>query len=93
MAKVHNIYHCTAPDDAVFIGRGSSWGNPFIIGRDGTRSEVIKKFEEKILPNLDLTKLIGYDLVCYCKPQDCHGDSILNKIKEKYNDDGTPRKA
>jgi hypothetical protein len=30
-------------DGAVYIGRGSKWGNPFVIGRDGTRAEVIAK--------------------------------------------------
>jgi hypothetical protein len=26
----------------VYIGRPSKWGNPFVIGRDGTRADVIK---------------------------------------------------
>ena len=29
----------------VYIGRPSKWGNPFEIGKDGTREEVIEKFE------------------------------------------------
>ena len=32
----------------VYIGRGSIWGNPFIIGKDGDRDEVIKKYEDYI---------------------------------------------
>ncbi len=28
----------------VFIGRPSKWGNPFIIGKDGTREEVLEKY-------------------------------------------------
>ncbi len=27
----------------VYIGRGSKWGNPFHIGKDGNRKEVIDK--------------------------------------------------
>jgi Domain of unknown function (DUF4326) len=27
--------------DRVYVGRPSKWGNPFAIGRDGTRDEVI----------------------------------------------------
>ena len=27
----------------VFIGRESQWGNPFEIGKDGNRKQVIKK--------------------------------------------------
>ena len=30
----------------VYIGRGSKWGNPFVIGRDGDRDLVIKKFKK-----------------------------------------------
>jgi hypothetical protein len=29
--------------DRVYVGRPSKWGNPFVIGRDGTRDEVIAK--------------------------------------------------
>jgi hypothetical protein len=31
--------------DYVYIGRGSPLGNPYIIGKDGDRAEVIKKYE------------------------------------------------
>jgi hypothetical protein len=30
----------------VYIGRGSVWGNPFVIGKDGDRAEVIRKYED-----------------------------------------------
>ena len=86
MNRVHNFHFHTAPEDAIYIGRGSPWGNPFVIGRDGNRNEVCDKFEQRILPNLDLTPLIGHDLICYCKPARCHGDSILNRIKELQNE-------
>ena len=82
MSKVHNKHHNTAPNDAIYIGRGSPWGNPYVIGRDGDRNEVCDKFEKNVLPHLDLTKLIGRDLVCFCKPARCHGDAILKKIEE-----------
>lgn len=88
MNRVHNFHHRTAPEDAIYIGRGSPWGNPFVIGRDGNRNEVCDKFEQRILPNLDLTPLFGHDLICYCKPARCHGDSILTRIKELQNDAG-----
>lgn len=77
MPKVHNRHHKTAPANAVYIGRGSPWGNPFVIGKDGDRDQVCDRFEREILPTLDLEPLRGRDLVCYCKPQRCHGDSIL----------------
>lgn len=82
MPKVHNRYHRTAPTDAVYIGRGSPWGNPFVIGVDGDRDEVCDRFERETLPNLDLTPLIGKDLVCYCASKRCHGDALLRAAAE-----------
>ena len=79
--KVHNKYKNTAPSDAVYIGRPTKWGNPFVIGKDGTREDVIRKYEEWIVtqPNLmqALHELRGKDLVCFCAPQGCHGDVLL----------------
>lgn len=69
----------------VYIGRGSKWGNPFKIGRDGTREEVIRKYEKYLLDNPklmeDLSELKGKRLACYCKPLACHGDVLIKYIK------------
>lgn len=77
--KVLNKYHGNIPADAVYIGRGSQYGNPYVIGKHGTREEVITLFEQNILPTLDVSALRGKSLVCFCKPKACHGDSILKK--------------
>lgn len=66
-----------APPGAVYVGRGTPWGNPFRVGRDGTRSEVIERFRREVLPTLDLTPLRGKDLVCWCAPKPCHADVLL----------------
>jgi len=78
VASVFNK-HKGAPSTAVYIGRGSPWGNPFKIGRDGDRDKVCDRFEQEILPTLDVSMLRGKDLVCFCKPARCHGDAILRK--------------
>jgi hypothetical protein len=79
--EVHNKYKNTAPPGSVYIGRPSKFGNPFVIGKDGTRPEVIAKFEAYILSNPELMdalkELRGKDLVCYCAPQACHGDVLM----------------
>lgn len=77
--KVLRVYnrHAGAPADAVFVGRGSPWGNPFRIGHDGTREECIEKFKYHTLPTLDLRPLVGKSLVCFCAPRACHGDLLL----------------
>ena len=68
----------------VYIGRPSKWGNPFVIGADGSRADVVRKFEEYLKSNPRLMEaakqeLKGKDLVCFCAPLPCHGD-ILSRI-------------
>lgn len=78
--KVLNKYKDGVPSGAVYIGRGSKWGNRFIIGVDGTRDEVIAKFEADIPEDLRgdaQIELRGKDLVCFCAPAACHGDILL----------------
>ena len=81
MFKVHNRKQTTTPAGAVYIGRGSKWGNPYRIGPDGDRSDVIAKHERwlkrehELLRSLD--ELRGRHLVCYCAPAPCHGDLLL----------------
>jgi hypothetical protein len=71
----------------VFIGRPSKWGNPFEIGRDGTREQVIRMYEVHIRrsPKLlaALPELVGKCLGCYCKPLACHGDVLIRLLKER----------
>lgn len=38
------------PPNTVYVGRGSRWGNPFVIGKDGTAEECIKKFSNYLFP-------------------------------------------
>ena len=67
--------------NSVYIGRPGIWGNPFVIGKDGTRNEVIAKFERWIVqqPRLmaRLEELKGKHLVCWCAPARCHGDVLV----------------
>jgi len=64
----------------VYIGRPGPWGNPFVIGRDGTRNEVIAKYSVwvRAQPGLmaALPELRGKVLGCHCKPEPCHGDIL-----------------
>lgn len=81
MAKVLNKKRHGVPVDAVYIGRPSKWGNPFVIGRDGTRAQVIAKYRAYLLRDARLMaalpELCGRDLVCWCAPEACHGDVLL----------------
>lgn len=87
MPKVHNKYHQTAGPDAIYIGRGSLYGNPFVIGKDGNRDEVCDKYEQYLLNNPQLlqavkTNLKGRDVVCFCAPKRCHGDTLVRLANE-----------
>jgi hypothetical protein len=93
MIKVVNIRNYKGK--MVYIGRGSVVGNKFIIGKNGDRKEVIKKYEIDLMNedrNSERWKFIeilksrhvkGENIVlgCYCSPLACHGD-IIKKIIE-----------
>jgi hypothetical protein len=91
MAAVVNVksgafYH-------IYIGRAnarygllaSPFANPFTIGRDGTRADVLHKYKEHILSSPDLLVLLpalkGKILGCWCKPAPCHGDVLVELIE------------
>lgn len=74
------VVHCKRDQYDVYIGRPSKWGNPFTIGKDGSRDEVIAKYADwiKTQPELlaALPELEGKILGCWCAPQPCHGDIL-----------------
>ena len=70
----------------VYIGRGSPWGNPFVIGIHGDRDDVIYEYRHWMMEQwckIDgwLEPLIGKDLLCYCAPLRCHGDVLIELIE------------
>ncbi len=77
------VVHCKKDKYDVYIGRGSKWGNPFIIGRDGTRDEVIEKYHQWVIKQSNLMnslhELKDKILGCWCSPKACHGD-ILKQL-------------
>lgn len=81
MAKVLNKRIDGVPPGAVYVGRPSVWGNPFVIGRDGTRQEVVAKYRAYLLSNTALMtrlhELRGKHVVCWCAPEACHGDVLV----------------
>jgi len=85
--RVLNKHTDEIPDGAIYVGRPSKWGNPFQIGRDGTRRQVISKYEDWLLGNASLLaqiyELRGHDLVCWCSPKDCHGEILLQLANKR----------
>ena len=80
--RVWNRRHNDAPAGAVYVGRGTPWGNPFVMRAESERDAVCDRFEREVLPTLDVTPLIGRDLVCWCAPKRCHADALLRAARE-----------
>ena len=87
MTAVINIRHdrsVLADPDVVRIDRATKFGNPYVIGRDGSRAEVIEKYREHLWREIhaghvsveDLAALHGKRLACWCAPEPCHGDVL-----------------
>lgn len=79
----------------VYIGRGTIWGNPYQMGVDGGREEVIRKFKYDFDNGLlkasadleaNISHLRGKQIACHCKPAACHGDVIAAYLNSQ--DDG-----
>jgi hypothetical protein len=92
------IVHCKKDVYDVYIGRPSKWGNPYSHLDDTlaefkvkSRKEAIQKYRlwitkgsGKYLLN-DLHELKGKVLGCWCHPKSCHGDVLIDLIKEMEN--------
>lgn len=74
------VVHCKKESFDVYIGRPGKWGNPFVIGLDGTRREVVEKYRAYLMNSPDLLaslpELEGKTLGCWCAPLPCHGDVL-----------------
>ena len=69
---------------AVRIDRRTKWGNRFVIGRHGTRDEVIALYRADLWRRIregevsleELAALDGKRLACHCAPKPCHGEVL-----------------
>lgn len=75
------VVHCKRAEYDVYIGRPSKWGNPFRVGVDGTREEVIEKYRQYLTERPRLVELAKKELRakvlgCWCPPKSCHGEIL-----------------
>lgn len=77
--NLRDKHRVAIPRGAVYCGRGTPYGNPYIGGQHGSRDTVIAKFERDVLPDLDVSALAGKHLLCWCVPLRCHCESIFRK--------------
>jgi hypothetical protein len=87
--------------DGIYVGRkmpglpDSLLGNPFRIGRDGTRAEVIAKYRRWLWEQIklkkeayvelrriaELSRQSDVTLVCWCAPELCHATVIERSVE------------
>ena len=74
------------PENAVYVGRPTKWGNPYLISDGHTRQEAVDLYRGYWQSELalcsdnyaDLEFLRGKDLACWCPlDQPCHADVLL----------------
>jgi hypothetical protein len=84
----------------IYIGRDwaghpqSVLHNPFHVGKDGNREEVLLKFieyfyapEQWKLRRMAFVMIQQNDVLgCWCKPKECHGDIIAGYLNWKYRE-------
>lgn len=102
--KYHNLKEWMEDPNNVYIGRAgivfidgkrfppsaSPFANPYKVGRDGSLSEILIKYEEYIRKKLEkdselreeLLSLDGKTLGCWCAPDPCHGDILIRILEE-----------
>lgn len=95
---MQKVVHIRRDRYDIYIGRGSIWGNPFKIGPDGDRAEVLRKYKDYLLRGEGrhllgrLDELEGSTLGCFCAPagglttQDethCHGQLLLQLLQHR----------
>ena len=86
------VVHCKRDKYDVYIGRPGPWGNPFEIGKDGDREEVVEKYAEWLLAQPELVEkakeeLKGKVLGCWCAPKLCHGNRLSQIANEENKND------
>ena len=78
-----------------YVGRPGVLGNPFVVGRDGSREEVIAKYRRWLWAQLqapgsaqerELRRLLAQarsgelELLCWCAPLPCHAEVVRSAL-------------
>ena len=79
-------------DHVRFPQYSSNFANPYKIGKDGSREEILVKYKDYIVNKLkndkelvmELLSLKGKNLGCWCCPERCHGEILLELIDTYY---------
>lgn len=77
------VVHCKVQSADVYVGRPGPWGNPFWLGDERLRLEVIDRFRawgeaQPWFVDAARRELSGLTLGCWCAPRACHGDVLAS---------------
>jgi len=87
--------------DYIYIGRPSDYGNPYAskhsniaLKKVNSKTDALILFEEYINKHPELVdqlikemrESLTHKLGCWCKPSRCHGDILVQKIKERLHE-------
>jgi hypothetical protein len=79
----------------VYVGRPSPLGNPYALGRDGSREQVIAQYRRWLWAQLqapdsaqerELKRLLAkarsgeLELLCWCAPLSCHAEVVRSAL-------------
>lgn len=81
------VVHCKKAPYDVYVGRPSAFGNPYVLGKDGTRENIIEKYRAWLMTQPELVarvkkELAGKVLACWCAPLACHADVLVEVAGE-----------
>lgn len=78
------------PAEVIYVGRPSRWGNPYRNAEYG-QARAVALYRQHLAEHPSLVdaarrELAGYDLACWCPPdQPCRADVLLEHANPKEN--------
>jgi hypothetical protein len=94
IVKIWNKRDPNTPQDAIYVGRPTKFGNPYshlpntkALHRVKNRSEAIRQYRIYLQHQPELIEaakreLRGKDLVCWCAPAECHATVLMEVANE-----------
>jgi hypothetical protein len=91
-----------------YVGRPSVLGNPFVVGRDGSRNELIAQYRRWLWARLqepnspqehELRRLLAraaageLELLCWCHPLPCHAEVVRSALLWLAGEEGAAEEA
>jgi len=65
------------PANTVSVARPGKWGNPFTV-ENSAGADPVQRFAEEVAPSLNVKRLRGKNLACWCRlDEPCHADVLL----------------